>query len=241
MVERLWTVGFHAVRALVDSDRPIDALWLQGGRRDARVREIERAARRRGIRYEVVPRVRLDRIAGGVAHNGCAARSAPIAFTPLPEIIAAPEMPSRILLLDDLTDPHNVGAAIRTATAFALDGIVLAGPAAPPLGGAVAKAAVGLLGRVPIVRESVAADAIKLLQDEGYWILGADAEGGDLGTIDVPSRWVLCLGAEGRGLRAKTRSRIDERVAIPMAPGVESLNTSVAAGILLWELSRSSS
>ncbi len=127
---------------------------------------------------------------------------------------------------------------MRTAAAFSIDGVVIAGPSAPPLGGAVAKAAAGLLGRVPLARRRVAADALFHLRDQGYWVFAAEAGGTPLDEVRRSPRWVLCIGAEERGLRAKTRSQVDEFVAIPMAEGVESLNLSVSAGILLWELSK---
>ena len=238
MGEVLWTVGFHAVLAVLESDQPVDALWLQQDRRDQRAKKIIAAARRRGIRYDIVPRTRLDRVSDGVVHNGCAIRSAPVAFVDLDDLMAVEGAPARIVLLDDVDDPHNLGAVIRTAAALAVDGLVIAGPSAPPLGGAVAKAAAGLLGRVPVARVNVAADALARLRDNGYWVFGADASGTKLSGVRTTPRWVLCLGAEGRGMRAKTRSQIDEFVAIPMADGVESLNLSVSAGILLWELSR---
>lgn len=240
MSEGLWTVGFHAVLAVLESNQPVDALWLQQDRRDQRTKKIVAAARRRGIRFDVVPRARLDRVSNGVVHNGCAVRAAPVAFVDLDDLLAVEGAPARIVMLDDVDDPHNLGAVIRTAAALAVDGLVIAGPSAPPLGGAVAKAAAGLLGRVPMARVHVAADALVRFRDNGYWVFGADASGTVLPDIRPIQRWVLCLGAEARGLRAKTKSQIDEFVAVPMADGVESLNLSVSAGILLWELSRQS-
>jgi 23S rRNA (guanosine2251-2'-O)-methyltransferase len=216
----------------------VDALWLQRGRHDERVGRVIEAARRCGVRYDLVPRQRLDGIADGVAHNGCAIRSAPIRFVDLDELCSSSDAPARVMLLDDVTDPHNLGAVLRTAAAFAVDGLIIAGPSAPPLSGAVSKAAAGLIGTVPIARAKVGADALSRLRDSGFWIFGADAGGTPLNDVRPTDRWVLCVGAEAKGLRAKTRSRVDEFVAIPMAEGVESLNLSVSAGILLWELSR---
>ncbi len=238
MSETLWTVGFHAVLGVLESDQPVDVLWLQRDRRDRRMQRIRSAARSRGIRYDLVPRARLDRVSEGVAHNGCAVRSAPVAFVDLEDLVRPEGEPTRLLLVDDLSDPHNLGAILRTAAALSIDGVVIAGPSAPPLGGAVAKAAAGLLGRVPLTRARVAADALVHLRDHGYWAFAADAAGTPLGEVRRSPRWVLCIGAEERGLRAKTRSQVDEFVAIPMAEGVESLNLSVSAGILLWELSK---
>ena len=240
MGDDLWTVGFHAVLGVLESSQPVDVLWIQKDRRDRRMQRIRAAARSRGVRYDLVPRARLDGVADGVAHNGCAARSAPVAFVELDDLVRTEGEASRLLLVDDLKDPHNLGAVLRTAAALSLDGVVIAGPSAPPLGGAVAKAAAGLLGRVPLARVRVAADALVHLRERGYWAFAADVDGTPLGEIRHSQRWVLCVGAEERGLRAKTRSQVDEFVAIPMAEGVESLNLSVSAGILLWELSKAS-
>lgn len=238
MVDDLWTVGFHAVLGVLESRQPVDALWIQKDRHDRRMQRIKTAALNRSLRYDLVPRNRLDGVADGVAHNGCAVRSAPVAFVELDELVCSHGEASRLLLVDDLKDPHNLGAVLRTAAALSLDGVVIAGPSAPPLGGAVAKAAAGLLGRVPLARVRVAADALVHLRDRGYWVFAADVDGTPLPEVRTSKRWVLCVGAEERGLRAKTRSQVDEPVAIPMAEGVESLNLSVSAGILLWELSK---
>ena len=238
MSEDLWTVGFHAVLGVLESGRPVDVLWLQKDRRDKRMQKIRASAQSRGVRYDLVPRTRIDRVADGVAHNGCAVRSSPVAFADLGDLVRAEGEPSCLLLIDNLSDPHNLGAVVRTAAAFSVDGLVIAGPSAPPLGGAVAKAAAGLISRVPLARERVAADALVRLRESGYWVFAADAGGTPLGEIRPTKRWVLCVGAEEKGLRAKTRSQVDEFVAIPMADGVESLNLSVSAGILLWELGK---
>jgi 23S rRNA (guanosine2251-2'-O)-methyltransferase len=228
-------VGFHAVLGLLEGEQPVDAVWLQKGKRDHRSSKILAAARARGLRVEMVPRARLDHVAGAVSHNGCAARASEVAYLPLQSLVAAAGEPGRLLLVDDLMDPHNLGAVVRSSAAFGVHGIVVAGPSAPPLAGAVAKAAAGYLGTVPMARAKVAADALQQLKEAGYWAYGAAADGLAVAEVDPGERWVLCVGAEAHGLRAKTRSAIDEFVAIPMAAGVESLNLSVSAGILLYE------
>jgi 23S rRNA (guanosine2251-2'-O)-methyltransferase len=236
MVESEWIVGFHAVLGALESGRPVEVVWLQKGRRDQRLQRAVDAARERGVVVRWVPRGRLDELAGGSPHNGCAARCGPVALVALEELVRPEGSAGRLLLVDDVTDPHNLGAVVRTAVAFGIDGVIVAGPAAPPLGGAAARSAAGLLGRVPLVRATVAADVLARLRDAGYWVVGADAEGEPIGSVSPTDRWVLCIGAEERGLRAKTRSQVDEMVRIPMAEAVESLNVSVATGILLYHL-----
>lgn len=231
-----WITGVHGVLAALDSGRPVDVVWIQQGRRDRRIAAVVEAARARAVPVRAVPRARLDELAAGGAHAGCAARTAPIAFRGVDELARPPDEPSRLVVLDHLLDPHNVGAVVRSAAAFSVDGVVIAGPSAPPLDGAVERAAAGQLGRVPIARATVAADVLNTLRDAGYWAFGADMDGTPVGEVGAPDRWVLCLGAEERGLRAKTRSAVDEFVAVPMAAGVESLNVSVTAGVLLYAL-----
>jgi len=234
-----WIVGFHAVFSLLESGSAVDRLLVQRGRRDQRVARLMTLARQCGVICDVVPRERIDRVAGGVPHNGCAARTAPVSFVDLNSLVAGDGIPSRLILLDNIDDPRNAGAVVRSAAAFGVDGLVLAGHSVPPLGGALAKAAAGQLSRVPVARTRVAADALELFRSSDYWVFGADARGEPVDRVTTVDRWVLCVGAEARGLRAKTRSRVDEMVAIPTVPEVESLNLSVAAGILLFSLSRS--
>lgn len=240
MTESEWVVGFHAVLAVLEAKRPVELVWLQDGRRDSRLGKIERIVRDRRLSLRRVPKRRLDEVALGHPHNGCALRSAPVALRGIDEIIRPDGEPAAVVLLDTIDDPHNLGAVVRSAAAFGIDGIIIAGPSAPPLGGAAAKAAAGHLERVPVVRVNVAADALRTLRDAGYWVLGAAMEGSSSREYDPTNRWVLCLGSEQKGLRAKTKSAIDEFVAIPMAEGVESLNLSVAAGVLMYELTRPS-
>ena len=241
MTEGNWVVGFHAVLGLLESRQAVEVVWVQDGRRDERVRRVVSKARARGTDVRFVPSGKLREIAGTVAHNGCAARSGPAPLREIEDCIAPEGRPGKILLLDDVSDPHNLGAAIRSAAAFGVDGLIIAGPSAPPLGGAAAKAAAGHVHSVPLVRAKVAADVLVHLAGEGYWVFGADSTGEDLGRVKVPDRWVLCVGSEERGLRAKTRHRVDEWVSIPMAPGVESLNVSVATGVLLYAMTQGNS
>jgi 23S rRNA (guanosine2251-2'-O)-methyltransferase len=233
-----WVVGYHAVVGALESGRPVEQVWLQQGRRDQRLLKLRQLAQERGVVSRWVSRRRLDELAQGAPHNGCAARCGEVPLVGLDELMKSGDAPGRLLLLDDLTDPHNLGAAIRSAAAFGIDGVIVAGPSAPPLGGAAARAAAGLMGRVPIVRSNVAADALVGLKDAGYWAFGADSAGVPVAEVRPTDRWVLCIGSEERGLRAKTRSQIDELVRIPIDPEIESLNLAVATGILLYHLCR---
>ena len=231
-----WLLGVHAVTAALEAGRSIDLIWIQKGRRDRRLQRIVERAADRNVPVRFVPRENLERIASGRPHNGVAARTAPRSFVSVEELVRPAGEAGRLILLDGVTDPHNVGAVIRSAAAFGLDGVVLAGPGVPPLGGAMAAAAAGHLERVPVARAKVAGDTLRTLREAGYWAYGAEAGGTPLWAVRPPDRWVLALGSEGRGLRAKTRAFLDDTLAIPMKPGVESLNVSVAAAILAYAL-----
>ena len=231
-----WLTGVHAVRAALEGGRPVDLVLALRGRRDRRLSEIVELARERGIPVRFVERARLEREAGGRASGGVAARAGERSFVPLSTLVRPEDEDGRLILLDNVTDPHNVGAVIRSAAAFGVDGVILAGPGAPPLGGSLASAAAGQLERVPVARVGSAGDTLRQLREEGYWVFGAAMEGTPLPLVRPSRRWVLVLGSEGRGLRAKTRAFIDELVAVPMKPGVESLNVSVAAAILVYTL-----
>ncbi len=232
-----WVVGFHAVLAAVEQtpERVELVLLAEGG--GGRGRRVLEAAGRRKVRVRPAARRDLDELAGGVAHNGFAARVTPAPLADASALLALPA-PALIVGLDCVEDGHNVGAVVRVAAAFALAGVVLAGPHPPPLGGAAAKVAAGTLPLVRIGCVGSLGDYARAAREAGFWVFGADARGRSLATVELPERLVLCLGGEGGGLRAKTRSALDEVVAIPLAARVESLNLAVATGVLGWEWRR---
>lgn len=231
-------VGFHAVLAALEAPAcRVEVVWLASGVGGLRAQQVLAAARRRGVRYSSVPRRQLDEVAAGVVHNGFAARTAPAPLADAGELLGLPS-PVCLLGLDGLEDGHNLGAVVRVAAGLALGGIVVAGPHPPPLGGAAAKVAAGQISRVRVAHVGSLGDFALAAKEEGFWVLGAAPEGDDVTRFDLPDRLLLCLGAEASGLRAKTRKALDGVVSIPLAPGVESLNLSVATGILAWEWRR---
>lgn len=233
-----WVVGFHAVLAALDHQAArVELVLVQqrgGGGRADRVLE---AARRAGVRWQLVPRARLDELARDLAHNGFAARLAPAPLAEAGELLALPA-PVCLVGLDGVEDGHNLGAVIRTAAALSLGGVVVAGPHPPPLGGAAAKVAAGSLPLVRVAHVGSLGDYARQARDSGFWVYGADRDGEPVATVELPERALLCLGAEASGLRSKTKAFLDGLLAIPTAPAVESLNLSVAAAILAWEWRR---
>jgi 23S rRNA (guanosine2251-2'-O)-methyltransferase len=233
-----WVVGFHAVLAALERERArIEIVWVAEGLSGARARQLLDAVRAAGVRFASVPRRKLDMVAGGVAHNGAAARLSPAPFAE-PLTLLEPAGPVCLLGLDGLEDAHNLGAVVRTAAALALGGVVVAGPHPPPLGGAAAKVAAGTLPLVRVAHVGSLGDFAEAAKRSGFWVLGADSRGTRVDELELPERLLLCLGGESAGLRAKTRRALDGTVSIPLAPGVESMNLSVAAGVLAWEWRR---
>jgi 23S rRNA (guanosine2251-2'-O)-methyltransferase len=188
---------------------------------------------------ETLPRPEIDRLlADGAAHQGIA-----LLADPLPELAVedicrrAADCPrARVVVLDQATDPRNVGAVMRAAAAFGAEAVVIQDRHAPPAGGALAKAASGALEKVTLVRTVNLARALGLLKNAGFWCVGLDARAeATLGQTDLTGKIALVLGAEGEGLRRLTRDSCDLLAKIPMTEGWESLNLAAAAAIALYE------
>ncbi|MCP1335168.1 23S rRNA (guanosine(2251)-2'-O)-methyltransferase RlmB [Futiania mangrovi] len=181
----------------------------------------------------------LDRLLGpGTVHQGLAIEAADLPSVALSDI-ARREGP--VLVLDQVTDPHNVGAILRSAAAFGVAGVVMQERHSPPLFGALAKAASGAAETVAIARETNLARALEELADLGYWRIGlAGGSSARLDTVEMGARVALVLGAEGTGLRRLTAETCDLLARIPMSEAMESLNVSNAAAIALYDLFRRS-
>jgi 23S rRNA (guanosine2251-2'-O)-methyltransferase len=228
--------GFHAVAARL-RQRPasVRALYLSTARHDARARDLVARAQGAGCAVHAVDDARLEQMAGTPQHQGVVALVDPgVAPASLDEVLDALAEPALLLVLDGVTDPHNLGACLRSADAFGAHAVVVPKDRAVGVNATVAKAASGAADTVPVVTVTNLARALREMQERGLWILGADAGGESLFDADVggPVAWVL--GAEGAGLRRLTRESCDRIVGIPLAGSVESLNVSVAAGICLY-------
>jgi 23S rRNA (guanosine2251-2'-O)-methyltransferase len=231
-------VGYHPVVAALEVEpRRVEVVLVGEGVGGSRAREVLARARAAGVRFRSVPRAELDAVARGVAHNGFAARVAPHPLVEATGLLQVPA-PACLVGLDGVEDGHNLGAVIRLAAGLGLAGVIVAGPHPPPLGGAAAKVAAGTLPLVPVSHVGSLGDFAVRAKEAGFWVVGADPAGSAVTSWEFPDRLLLCLGAEAGGLRAKTRRALDLVVGIPLAPGVESLNLSVAAAVLAWEWRR---
>jgi 23S rRNA (guanosine2251-2'-O)-methyltransferase len=234
-------IGFHAVIArLRQHAESVREINISMSRNDRRARElIERAQLAEVVVHHVDDR-RLNELAGSDKHQGVVALvDANMQMQSLEEILDTITESPLLLLLDGVTDPHNLGACLRSADAFAAHAVIVPKDRAVGLNPTVAKAASGAADAVPLITVTNLARTIRDLKERNVWVVGADASGSEnLFDADLsgPLAWVL--GAEGSGLRRLTRELCDRIVAIPLTGSVASLNVSVAAGICLFETRR---
>ena len=212
--------------------------------RDAggKLAELERALAARGVALERVSRGELDRLTGGGVHQGIVVE---VAATPeftigdFEALVVARGRALRLLVLDGVEDPRNLGACLRTADAAAVDAVVVPKDRSAKLTAAAVKSSTGAAETVPVFRAPNLARALAWLKDAGVWVVGADGEAPkSLYATKLAPPVAIVLGGEGRGVRRLTRDLCDELVHIPMHGTVESLNVSVATGIVLFELLR---
>ena len=228
--------GFHAVTArLRQRARSVETLYVDAARRDARLRELTSRAKAAGVAVHAVDAARLSALAGHEAHQGVVAIvDAQLPYVTLDDVLATLAEPALLLVLDGVTDPHNLGACLRSADAFGAQAVILPKDRAVGVNATVAKAASGAAETVPVVAVTNLARTLRELKEHGIWLLGANERGESLFDADLsgPIAWVL--GAEGEGMRRLTRETCDRIVGIPMSGAVESLNVSVTAGICLY-------
>jgi|SRR5699024_1512266 len=235
--------GFHAVTAALQRRRAVTAVWLAAHRDDKRVADLRALADRLGIEIRQAAMADLDAMLPDVRHQGCVAQLA-AAVAPdyresdLPALLAGQKQPW-VLALDQVQDPHNLGACLRSAAAAGVSAVIAPRKRAVGLTPAVHKVAAGAAERVPFVPVTNLARAIKRLQAEGFWAVGLAGEAErSLHATDLTGPLIVVLGGEARGLRERTRTTCDLLAAIPMHNDMESLNVSVATGVVLFEALR---
>ncbi len=239
-VERVY--GVHAVHALLErSPDRVTAVFVAERRDDARARALTALAAKAGRPVKRATAQQLTQWFGEAAHQGVYAEVQPLqpwTEAQLLAAIGATDSPL-VLVLDGVQDPHNLGACLRTADACGAVAVVVPKDRSAQLNATVRKVAVGAAETTPVVPVTNLARALKLLKDAGLWIAGADAGAAQLAyEADLTGPMALVLGAEGTGLRQLTRQTCDFLVRLPQLGAVESLNVSVAAGMLLYEAVR---
>jgi 23S rRNA (guanosine2251-2'-O)-methyltransferase len=228
---RLVVFGPNAVEGVLRADAPVERVVVAGGRASETLVALARA---RGVRCEVADRATLDRLAETPHHQGAVAVVPPYRYAAFEEVARSGR---GVLVLDSVQDPRNLGAILRTARAAGSGGVVLPQDRSVGVTSVVAAASAGCLFGLRIARVPNLVRAMEGLKAAGYWLVGlvpgAERSLFALPDVEPPA---LVVGGEGAGLRQLVRRTCDFEVALPMAPGVESLNVSVATGIALYEL-----
>jgi 23S rRNA (guanosine2251-2'-O)-methyltransferase len=233
--------GFHAVGVrLRTAPKSIVELYVEGSRRDARMRQFLQKAQEAGLRPIEADALRLARLAGSAGHQGVVARVEPLPITSsLDDLLDAVQGPPLLLVLDGVTDPHNLGACLRVADGAGAHAVIAPKDHAVGINATVAKVASGAAETVPYFMVTNLARTLGELKERSIWCLGLSDEATQtLYQSELKSATALVLGAEGAGLRQLTRKTCDALVSIPMLGAVESLNVSVASGICLYEAVR---
>jgi 23S rRNA (guanosine2251-2'-O)-methyltransferase len=233
--QSIWIFGRHAVlAALANPDRRIERLFATKEMADNHAAEIGKTA------MTITSREDLNqRLPNGSGHQGIAALVAPLEDPGMEDILARCGDNALVLALDQVSDPHNVGAILRSAAAFGAAGVIVTDRHTPSDTGTLAKAASGALEIVPLVRAVNLARALEQLKEAGFWTYGL-AESGDasIGDLDLKGRTCIVLGAEGEGLRRLTTEKCDRLVTIPTSNALSALNVSNAAAVAAYEWAR---
>lgn len=228
--------------ALRSSEKVQEVLVSDGLGRKGAIKEIEGAARAAGIRVRRVDPHELDRASKGVLHQGVIAKVAPFDYLTLDELLSIELTDQKIdviAVLDGVTDPRNLGAVIRSGEASGIRGILIPERRSAQVNEAATKASAGADASLPIAMVGNSVDAVKRLQNEGYWVIGTDAQADvNIWDVDLSGPTAIVLGSEGKGVRPLLKSACDQQVSIPIHGAVESLNVSVSAALLFYEARR---
>lgn len=234
--------GWHAVEAVLKREpERLQQVWIQTGRQDKRVKSITDSLDSLGVRWKVVHRRELDERVSGVHQGIVAAVSESREWTEddLLAQLAGSDKPPFLLVLDGVTDPHNLGACMRTADAVGVQAVIVPKDKSASLTPVARKVACGAAETVPFVRVTNLARFLRSLQDQGVWLIGTAGEAdATLYQADFKGPVALVMGAEGKGMRRLTREHCDQLINIPMLGHVDSLNVSVATGVCLYEALR---
>lgn len=235
--------GLHAVNALLaNKHRTTRRLYLCQDRMDAKIRVLLEKAEASGIPVEQVSAQNMNKRFADYVHQGVVAEATALpdySERDLESLLTAAKKPALILILDAVTDPHNLGACLRSADAVGVDFVIIPKDKSASITPVVSKVACGAAESVPLVRVTNLARVMEILKEQGVWIYGAAGEASaSLYQIPCQDNIAVVLGAEGEGLRRLTRDRCDDLFSLPMMGTVESLNVSVATGVVLYEILR---
>lgn len=233
--------GRNAVLEAFRSGKTIDKLYVLDGCQDGPILTIKKEAKKQDTVIKYVPRERLDQLSGTGKHQGVIAAAAAYGYAEVEDILQSArekQEPPFILLLDNIEDPHNLGAIIRTANLAGAHGVIIPKNRAVGLTAAVARASAGALNYTPVAKVTNMARTIEELKKEGLWFVCADMDGTPMYKLDMKGPIGLVIGNEGEGVGRLVKEKCDMVASIPMKGDIDSLNASVAAGVLAYEIVR---
>lgn len=233
--------GRNPVIEAIRAGKPIDKLYVQDGCNDGPVMTIKREAKKRDIFIKYVARERLDQLSETGKHQGVIAYAAAYEYSEIEDIFAKAEEKGEapfVFILDNIEDPHNLGAIIRTANLAGAHGVIIPKNRAVGLTATVARTSAGALNYTPVVRVTNIAKTIEELKDKGLWFVCADMDGEIMYKQNLTGPIGLVIGNEGEGVSRLVKEKCDYVASIPMSGDIDSLNASVATGVLAYEIVR---
>ena len=239
--EELTIEGRNAVLESLKSGKPVDKLLVQEGAGEGSVNTILREAKKAGVVIEYVPKERLDAMSKTGRHQGVIASCAAYEYAEVEDILAAAKEKNEdpfIVVLDGIEDPHNLGAIIRTAHQAGAHGIIIPKRRAVGLTATVAKTSAGAINYLPVAKVTNISQTIEELKKEGIWFACADMDGEVMYRANLKGPIGIVIGNEGEGVSRLVKEKCDFTVSIPMKGQIDSLNASVAAGVLAYEIVR---
>ncbi|RDI39028.1 23S rRNA (guanosine(2251)-2'-O)-methyltransferase RlmB [Falsibacillus pallidus] len=236
-----YIIGKNPVIEALKSERDINKIWIAEGSQKGQMQQIIGMAKEMKVFVQFVPKKKIDQMVEG-NHQGVVAQVAAYAYAEVDDLFALAEKRGEapfFMILDELEDPHNLGSIMRTADAVGAHGIIIPKRRAVGLTASVAKASTGAIEYIPVARVTNIARTIEELKERGVWIFGTDAKGsGDYRSMDGAIPLALVIGSEGKGMGRLIKEKCDFLIHLPMAGKVTSLNASVAASLLMYEVYR---
>lgn len=236
-----WIIGKNAVLEAMKAERPINKVFISEQLQQQAAKKIEATAKNNNILVQRVPKQKIDQLVEG-NHQGVAASVAAYEYSDIEDLFTRAEERKEepfFLILDELDDPHNLGSILRTADASGVHGVIIPKRRSVGLTATVAKTSVGAIEHVPVVRVTNLARTIDELKERFVWVVGTSADGAeDYRQMDGTLPLALVIGNEGKGMSRLTREKCDWLIRLPMTGHVESLNASVSASLLMYEVYR---
>lgn len=233
--------GVHSVLEVLKGERDVNKIFMQTDLNARNKQALVKAAKKRRIQISEVPKQKLDLLADGGNHQGVMAAVAAYQYAQIDDLFACTQEKQEdpfFLILDGIEDPHNLGSIIRTADASGVHGIIIAERRQVGLTQTVAKTSTGAIEHVPVARVTNISKTIDKLKERGVWVFGTDMSGGSVWEMDATLPIALVIGNEGRGVSPGVKKHLDGVLTIPMRGHVQSLNASVAAALMMYEVYR---